>query len=158
MATELKPQINKLVDDYMHLVPRFLRNFFESNMDVIKVRNLQHYREVDGIAKIVGKETWVIFMLNYAFELSDVLCTSIVARQPDGSIIHGRNMDFAFPDAMRNASYIAKFYRGDQYLYDAVMFGGYLGVASAFKANAYSFTMNARGVEKGIANYFDILG
>jgi len=125
MATELKPQINKLVDDYMHLVPRFLRNFFESNMDVIKVRNLQHYREVDGIAKIVGKETWVIFMLNYAFELSDVLCTSIVARQADGTVIHGRNMDFAFPDASRNATYIAKFYRGEKYLYDGVMFGGY---------------------------------
>eukprot|EP00349_Pseudokeronopsis_sp_Brazil_P005596 CAMPEP_0202959456 /NCGR_PEP_ID=MMETSP1396-20130829/3633_1 /ASSEMBLY_ACC=CAM_ASM_000872 /TAXON_ID= /ORGANISM="Pseudokeronopsis sp., Strain Brazil" /LENGTH=366 /DNA_ID=CAMNT_0049678015 /DNA_START=18 /DNA_END=1115 /DNA_ORIENTATION=+ len=154
VTLDLKDQINKMVDDYMHLAPRFIRNFFKSNMDVIKLRHLDNYREIEGISAILERETWEIFMLNYAFEIYKALCTSIVARQPDGKVIHGRNMDFAFPDAMRNASYIAKFYRGDQYLYDAVMFGGYLGVASAYKQNAYSFTMNARNTPSTIANYF----
>eukprot|EP00350_Pseudokeronopsis_sp_OXSARD2_P000535 CAMPEP_0170565786 /NCGR_PEP_ID=MMETSP0211-20121228/79407_1 /TAXON_ID=311385 /ORGANISM="Pseudokeronopsis sp., Strain OXSARD2" /LENGTH=284 /DNA_ID=CAMNT_0010886753 /DNA_START=172 /DNA_END=1024 /DNA_ORIENTATION=- len=177
-----------MIDAYMHLVPRFLRTFFESNLDVIKVRHLERFREVEGIAHILEQETWLVYLLNYevrhlerfrevegiahileqetwlvyllnyAFELSKVLCTSIVARQADGTIIHGRNMDFAFPDAMRNASYIASFYSNGEYLYDAVMFGGYVGVLSAYKENAFSFTLNARGVDKGIVNAFEILG
>eukprot|EP00350_Pseudokeronopsis_sp_OXSARD2_P013931 CAMPEP_0170542488 /NCGR_PEP_ID=MMETSP0211-20121228/1888_1 /TAXON_ID=311385 /ORGANISM="Pseudokeronopsis sp., Strain OXSARD2" /LENGTH=309 /DNA_ID=CAMNT_0010845559 /DNA_START=196 /DNA_END=1125 /DNA_ORIENTATION=- len=147
-----------MIDDYMKLAPGFVRNFFKSNMDVIKLRHLDNYREIEGMSTILGKETWEVFMLNYAFEIYKALCTSIVARQPDGSIIHGRNMDFAFPDAMRNASYIAKFYRGDEFMYDAVMFGGYLGVVSAYKQNKFTFTMNARNTDNTIKNYFKTMG
>lgn len=87
------------------------------------------------MAEILGYDTYIILLLNYAFELGDALCTSIVARQPDGKIIHGRNMDFAFPDAMRNASYIGQFYKNGEYIFEAVMFGGYVGVASGYRPN-----------------------
>jgi len=158
VTTDYKDQTNKMIDDYMHLVPRFLRTFFETNLDVIKLRHMERFREVEGIAAILEQETWLVYLLNYAYELSKVLCTSIVARQADGTVIHGRNMDFAFPDAMRNASYIASFYQNGEYLYDAVMFGGYVGVLTAYKENAFSFTLNARGVDKGIINAFEVMG
>jgi len=58
------------------------------------------------MASILEFDPYIMLTLNYAFELGDAMCTSIIARQPDGSLIHGRNMDFGFPDAMRNASYI----------------------------------------------------
>ena len=67
-------------------------------------------------------------------------------------------MDFGFPDAMRNASYIGKFYKNGEYLFDAVMFGGYVGVASGSLPGVYSLTLNARGVEKGVDEYFTIMG
>jgi len=38
------------------------------------------------------------------------------------------------------------------------MFTGYVGVASAHRPNSYSITLNARGVNKGIENYFEIMG
>ena len=99
-----------MIKDYLHLSPRFVRSFFQENEAAIAARNTEVYDEVVGMANILGVETHIALMLNYAFELGDALCTSIVARTPEGKIIHGRNMDFAFPDAMRNASYIGQFY------------------------------------------------
>jgi len=154
----MKPQILKMVNDYLHLCPRFVRSFFESNEDVISQRHLENYDEILGMAGILDLESHILLMLNYAFELGKALCTSIVARQADGKIIHGRNMDFGFPDAMRNASYIGQFYQNGVYLFEAVMFGGYVGVASGYQPNQYSLTLNARGVEKGVDEYFTIMG
>jgi len=62
-------------------------------------------------------EPALALMLNFAFELDQALCTSVVARMPDGKVIHGRNMDFGFPDAVRNASYIGEFYKNGEYLF-----------------------------------------
>jgi len=38
------------------------------------------------------------------------------------------------------------------------MFVGYVGVASAYRPNSYSLTLNARGVLKSVENYFEIMG
>jgi hypothetical protein len=38
------------------------------------------------------------------------------------------------------------------------MFGGYVGVASGYRPNQYSLTLNARGVNKGVEEYFNIMG
>lgn len=110
MTTALKPQIIKMMDDYLHLAPRFLRNFFKDNEEVIKLRHLEEYAEIVSISNIVELDTYLVLMLNYAFELHQALCTSIVARTPEGKIIHGRNMDFGFADAVRNATYIGEFW------------------------------------------------
>lgn len=124
-----------MCDDYLHLAPKFVRTFFQSNEEVIKQRHIENYEEITGMATILGYDSYIMLLLNYAFELGDALCTSIVARTPEGKIIHGRNMDFAFPDAMRNASYIGQFYQNGEYLFEAVMFGGYVGVASGYRPN-----------------------
>jgi len=38
------------------------------------------------------------------------------------------------------------------------MFGGYVGVASGYQPGVYSLTLNARAVEKGVDEYFTIMG
>jgi len=160
VVNEMKPQILKMMNDYLHLVPRFIRNFFKDNEDVIGAAHPSEYEEIKSFASILELDTYVVLLLNYAFEIGDALCTSIVARQPDGKIIHGRNMDFGFPDAMRNASYIGQFYKGGVLIFEAVMFGGYVGVASGSSPNQYSFTLNARdtAIPKGVEEYFNIMG
>lgn len=122
------------------------------------MRHLEYYREIVSMANIFGMDTYLLLMLNYAFELKHALCTSIVARQADGKIIHGRNMDFGFADAVRNATYIAKFYKGEEYMFESVMFAGYVGVASAYKPNAFSLTLNARDTDQSVENYFETMG
>jgi len=38
------------------------------------------------------------------------------------------------------------------------MFGGYVGVVSASRPGKYSLTLNARDVNKGVEEYFNIMG
>ena len=99
-----------MIQDYLHLAPRFIRDIFKDGELELKLLHPDEYKEIESIAKILEQETYIVLMLNYAYEIGEVLCTSIVAKQADGTIIHGRNLDFAFPDAMRNASFIGDFY------------------------------------------------
>lgn len=62
----------------------------------------------------------------------------------DGTIVHERNLDFDFPDVMRNVTYIGKYLDGDAYLFDAVMFAGYNNVLTAEKKGAFSVSLNLR--------------
>jgi hypothetical protein len=62
----------------------------------------------------------------------------------DGTIVHDRNLDFAFAEIMRNVTYVAKFMKGDEYLYDAMMFAGYNGVMTGIKKGAFSISLNER--------------
>mmetsp|Transcript_19608 Transcript_19608/g.14322 ORF Transcript_19608/g.14322 Transcript_19608/m.14322 type:complete len:191 (-) Transcript_19608:463-1035(-) len=158
VALDFKDGIVELMNAYLHLAPKFIQNFFEDNIDTIKLRHLEHYREIAGMAETIGIDVTTAFMLNYAYELADVLCTSIVARTSEGHVIHGRNLDFGFPDKSRNVTFIAQFYRNGEHLYDAVMIAGYLGVLTAYREGAWSFSMNHRGEEKSIETRFAILG
>lgn len=45
---------------------------------------------------------------------------------------------------MTQTTYLAKFMRGDKFMYDAVMFAGFNGVLTAIKPGAFSISMNAR--------------
>lgn len=66
----------------------------------------------------------------------------------DGTLVHGRNLDFAFPDVMRNITFIARFMDGDDYLFDSVMFAGYNSVLTAEKKGAFSISLNERPASK----------
>jgi len=55
-------------------------------------------------------------LVNLAYEVK-AWCTSIVAKQADGTIIHGRNMDFPLTDYLRNMTYRAEFWKDGQPLF-----------------------------------------
>ena len=93
------------------------------------------------MAEIGGVDVHLAVMMNYVFEFESY-CTSIVAKLQNGTIIHERNLDFDFPEAMRNITYLAKFYRGDRYLFDATMFGGIIGVYTGYKEGAFTISLN----------------
>ena len=78
---------------------------------------------------------------NCLYELQS-FCTSIVASQADGTIVHGRVMDFDYNEYLRSIAYKAKFVRGEEHVYDAVLFGGTVGIYTGMKPNAFSVSIN----------------
>ena len=62
----------------------------------------------------------------------------------NGTIIHDRNLDFAFADTMRNLTFEAKFMKGDKQVFDATMFAGINGVFTGIKKGAFSISLNNR--------------
>jgi len=82
-------------------------------------------------------------LVNSLYEVES-FCTSIVAKQQDGTIIHGRVMDFTFADDMRRTTYNAEFVNGEDFLFNAVMFGGTTGIYTGMRPNAFSLSLNQR--------------
>ena len=70
--------------------------------------------------------------------------------------MHLRVLDFAFPDDMRNLTYIAEFYKGEEYQYEAVMFGGLAAMQTGFKKGAFSISINQREPSDG-TDMYDLL-
>jgi N-acylethanolamine-hydrolysing acid amidase len=88
-------------------------------------------------------DTPYIMFMQYVYEFS-AFCTSSVVRMKNGTIVHDRNLDFAFSPVMRNITYIGRFMDGDKYLFDGVMFGGYNGVMTGMRKGQFSISINER--------------
>lgn len=83
-----------------------------------------------------------LMVAQYAYEFS-AFCTSVIAHDSNGMIIHSRNLDFAFADPMRNITYEGIFTRGDKELYRAIMFAGLNGVMTGHR-DGFSISLNER--------------
>jgi hypothetical protein len=136
-----KPQISKLLKEYEPFFPSEILATFNYMDWLIQWYHPERYSEIAGIAKIIEADTHVVLMVNYVYEFES-FCTSLIAKQEDGLLIHMRNLDFVFPDETRNLTYVAKFYRGDAYQYEAVMFGGLAAMQTGYKKGGFSITIN----------------
>jgi N-acylethanolamine-hydrolysing acid amidase len=94
------------------LVPDFLIDAIAVVGQAIQWIQPEYYEEINGMAYSLGLDTPYLMFIQYVYEFS-AFCTSSVVRMQDGTIIHDRNLDFAFADVMRNVTYLAKFMKGD---------------------------------------------
>jgi hypothetical protein len=111
--------------------------------EIIKFEHPYHYFEVKGIADTIGLTVAEGLTINYLYSIA-VFCTSILARQGDGKIIHGRNQDYGWPDQMRADIFVADFIKGGNVVYSGIMFAGDTGIYTAEKNGAFSLSLNAR--------------
>jgi hypothetical protein len=61
---------------------------------------------MESLSSILGLPVWQTLLVNSIVDFSSY-CTSIVARMQNGTIIHGRNLDFDYPDIMVHLVYKA---------------------------------------------------
>ena len=120
-----------VLKQYMNLVPPSVFYILESLGAQIAKINPEYYNEIDGMAGALGVPTNDLLLAQYINELS-AFCTSVVAYTPDGTIFHGRNMDFLFEATMRNITYQGEFYRNGTLLYTAAMYAGLNGVPTGW--------------------------
>jgi hypothetical protein len=99
--------------------------------------------EISGIAAALNVSEDHMLLYNFMYE-SAALCTSIVAKAEDGTIIHGRTLDYEFTESLGNLIFEAEFYRGGVLLYKAPIFAGIIGIATAFKSGGFSLSINQR--------------
>jgi N-acylethanolamine-hydrolysing acid amidase len=94
------------------------------------------------MAVALGVSSNGLLMAQYINEFS-AFCTSVIAYQADGTIFHGRNMDFFFDSTMRNMTFQGEFYKNGSLLYTAVMFAGINGVPTGWR-DEFSISINNR--------------
>lgn len=96
-------------------------------------------------------------LFNLGYEVSDA-CTSIVAQTKDGTVLHGRNLDFwagmGFTDSLKNLTFIADFQSGGKTQFKTTGFAGYVGALSGIKPGGFSVTIDTRFYPGGIGQLF----
>ncbi len=111
------------------------------------------YQEWMGIAEVLETSTHKVMMMNYLYEL-DAYCTSIVARLSNGTIILGRNLDFYFPKESRKINYIARFYQGENFIFEGPMFAGFTGMFTALKPKKFAISIDERTFKNDSTVFF----
>lgn len=64
--------------------------------------------EVKGIADALEIPRDVAITLNFVYELA-TFCTSAIGKLNNGTIIHVRNLDYAFPEMMKKVTFEAHY-------------------------------------------------
>nr|6DY3_B Chain B, N-acylethanolamine-hydrolyzing acid amidase beta-subunit [Caenorhabditis elegans]6DY3_D Chain D, N-acylethanolamine-hydrolyzing acid amidase beta-subunit [Caenorhabditis elegans]6DY3_F Chain F, N-acylethanolamine-hydrolyzing acid amidase beta-subunit [Caenorhabditis elegans]6DY3_H Chain H, N-acylethanolamine-hydrolyzing acid amidase beta-subunit [Caenorhabditis elegans] len=71
-------------------------------------------------------------------------CTSIVAQNSAGQIIHGRNLDYDMTELLKNITIHVDFVRNGTIQYSGLTFALYNGVLTGQRPGEYSVSLNAR--------------
>ncbi|KAK6031751.1 hypothetical protein OSTOST_02082 [Ostertagia ostertagi] len=112
--------------------------------------------QFQSIAEDTGIPVGQIVIYNIFYEIFTV-CTSIIAQDPNGHIIHARNLDFGLflgwnPDtheweissALRKMIINVNWIKDGKILYKSNNFAGYVGIYNGMKKGAFSITANER--------------
>ncbi|KAM9792833.1 acid ceramidase [Neosynchiropus ocellatus] len=112
--------------------------------------------EMKGIASASGIPLGEVALFNIFYEVFTV-CTSVVAEDPKGNLIHGRNLDFGLFLGwdVKNKSWIISeklkplvvnldFQRNNKTVFKSTNFAGYVGMLTGIKPKAFTLTMNER--------------
>uniref|UniRef100_A0A3Q0SUW1 Acid ceramidase n=1 Tax=Amphilophus citrinellus TaxID=61819 RepID=A0A3Q0SUW1_AMPCI len=112
--------------------------------------------EIRGIAAVSGVPLGEVVLFNIFYEVFTV-CTSIIAEDGKGNLIHGRNLDFGLFMGwdVKNKSWIISerlkplvvnldFKRNNQTVFKSTNFAGYVGMLTGIKPYIFTLTMNER--------------
>ncbi|MCP9257556.1 N-acylethanolamine-hydrolyzing acid amidase [Dirofilaria immitis] len=151
---------DKIIDEHRsffrhHYVPKFLRPIIWWIDEKILFREFpeEYAQEMRGIAERSGLRIGEVIGMNILYDISafdrkhittNVGCTSIVAEDYNGRIIHGRNLDFNMASLLQNLTIIADFTRDGNILYTAVTFVLHVGLCTGQKHGAFSISLNER--------------
>lgn len=106
------------------------------------------------MSDVTGIKMSDFLVLNYLYEF-EAFCTSIITKSADGTILHGRNLDFAYPDEMRDITFIGNFYKGGVHIFDGVLMAGVVGVYTGVKEGAFSVSENFRFQDKDFQSFLN---
>ena len=110
--------------------------------------------EMVGVALAAGFSLGEVLLGNMIYEvtafnksrhlLNKEACTSIVAEASDGTVFHGRNLDYSHLDILRNLTITVDFQSSGKTVYTGTTFVGYVGLITGQRANAYTISLNQR--------------
>jgi len=106
-------------------------------------------REIEGYAKAANENVDEIRTIQAIYAMLSS-CTSIVAQAEDGSVVHGRLLDFHGQEVLRPRTFVAKWYakQGDKVpLFVSAQFDGLMGVLTGM-AKGFAVAVNQRNRPK----------
>jgi N-acylethanolamine-hydrolysing acid amidase len=123
--------------------------------------------EMKSIADYWGIDLGIVVGLNFAYEMRRIggghpnttngtapnqphavhapsACTSIVAQDSSGNVVHGRNLDWNIPNDLRNLTVQVDFLKGGKVVATGVVTAGFVGVLTGISPSGFSASINER--------------
>lgn len=150
-----------MIMELVNLIPEPLRTKILANLDHNASTWVDHVPapygdEMRGIAAATGIDLGLIFLYNIAYELEGG-CTSIVAQDSTGQLLHGRNLDFGLffgwdkanhtwklAELLRPLLVNVRFVSKGATVFNSTYFAGYVGLLTGFKTSGFSITVDTR--------------
>uniref|UniRef100_A0A3Q2UAK3 Acid ceramidase n=1 Tax=Fundulus heteroclitus TaxID=8078 RepID=A0A3Q2UAK3_FUNHE len=112
--------------------------------------------EIKGIAAVSGVPLGEVILFNIFYEVFTV-CTSVIAQDEKGNLLHGRNLDFglflgwdvknkswSISEKLKPLVVNLDFRRNNKTVFKSTNFAGYVGMLTGIKPNTFTLTMNER--------------
>ena len=123
--------------------------------------------EMVGIANRLGIAPAEVLVANLLYELTAynpsqanaMACTSIVAQAKNGTIYHGRNLDYGggsiLTAMLRNVTIIVDFKENGQTVYMGTTYAGYIGLITGQKGDKFTVSLDQRNHGSWWMNAFE---
>lgn len=105
-----------------------------------------YHDELYSIARSISIPLADIVLVNLVYELR-TYCTSLLVRTINGTILHGRNLDFDLnTDLLRRLTFHGKFFRtsNPKFKYESIHFAGSIGLLTSSRPGYFSLSINQR--------------
>lgn len=122
--------------------------------DVRKYLPYPYNEEILGIAAsikgvtvgeiVLGNTLYEVTAFGHGGKAEAKACTSIIAEALNGTIFHGRNLDYSFGSALRDLTIVVNFQQGGKTVYTGTTFAGMVGLLSGMKPYGYTITLDER--------------
>ena len=121
--------------------------------------------EIIGIAGLLdGVSVGDVLLANvfyeataYGDEAKNKACTSIVAEAQNGTIFHGRNLDYYMTGILRNMTITVDFQKGGKTVFTGTTIAGYIGLLTGQKPYGYTISLDERNRGKIWMNALEAL-
>jgi hypothetical protein len=116
--------------------------------------------EIEGLAGMVGLPAGDIALINLLYEMVS-MCTSIVAEDADGHILHSRNLDFGlgtdFTTLLQNLTLQVEFQKGGKTVYYGTTYAAYVGLLTGMAPGRFGISLNLRHSGDILGNVRELL-
>jgi hypothetical protein len=133
---EIRAQIPQVFIDVAEIIANRLGNHIPQ----------PYHDEFYSIARAISLPLADIVLVNLVYELR-TYCTSLLVRTSNGTILHGRNLDFDLnTDLLRRLTFHGKFFRTSKptFTYESIHFAGSIGLLTSSRPGYFSLSINQR--------------
>jgi acid ceramidase len=166
IVTQYKDGLNDVIEQIMKMIGQRGDKVIAEllTMDEARIFNLvgaEYTAEIKGIAAAANASLPWALVMQLAYEVGGVGCTSIVAQNTAGNVFHARNLDFGLFDGysfqndtwdlttkLRNILIEVHVQQGGVTIFNATTFAGFVGLLTGAKAGAFSISVDSRYDDK----------
>ena len=134
--------IHTLAKEYGADVPSWKQSIYAQLMD-FGYLDEELKIEMTTLARIANITYSEAAFLNFMYEYN-AYCTSVIVQLANGTIIHGRNLDYPGTNLLRKTIVDVDVYRNQTLLWRMSWFPWYLGINTAVKPGLFSLSLNQR--------------